>query len=347
MIPRKMKAAFMQEKGRITLDTIDVPEPAAQEVLIKLKAVGVCGSDVHLFSHGGIGDFQVTPPYMLGHEAAGEVVALGEGVDSFTVGDRIVMEPGIPCGRCEFCLSGRYNLCPEMKFWAAPPVQGVLCEYTTHKAAFCYKIKGAVDFDVASLAEPLSVGVYATQRAHVGPGKTVAIIGMGPIGQTALQAVLSFGATSVMVSDIVENRLKLARQLHAQMGVNSTTDNLTARAREFTAEKGFDVVIETSGASRSLSDAVTIAKNGATIVLIGSLQKVEPDIPIIKAVFKELQILGSYRYCNTYPVVMDILASNPNFKRLISHSFPLEKTQQAFEFARDHKDECMKVVIDI
>jgi L-iditol 2-dehydrogenase len=284
---------------------------------------------------------------MLGHEAAGEIVALGTDVDSFKVGDRVVMEPGIPCGNCDFCLSGRYNLCPDMKFWAAPPVQGILCEYTTHKAAFCFKIKGSVGFDVASLAEPLSVGVFAAQRANVGPGKTVAIIGMGPIGQTALQAVLGYGATSVMVSDIVGTRLKLALQLNASMAVNSATDNLPILGSGFTGGKGFDVVIETSGAPRALSDAITVAKNGGTIILIGSLQKVEPDIPILKAVFKELRIMGSYRYCNMYPIVVDILASNPNLKSLITHHYPLEKTQQAFEFARDHKEECMKVVIDI
>jgi L-iditol 2-dehydrogenase len=347
MSANRMRAAYMQEKGRITVETADVPAPAAHEVLIRLKAVGVCGSDVHLFSHGGIGDFKVTPPYMLGHEAAGEVAALGTGVDSLQVGDRIVMEPGVPCGSCEFCLSGRYNLCPEMKFWAAPPVQGVLCEYTAHPAAFCFKIKDSVGFDVGSLAEPLSVGVYAAQRAGVGPGKTVAILGMGPIGQTALQAVLGFGATAVMVSDIVESRLELARQLRAQLAVNGGTGDLAARGSAFTSAKGFDIIIETSGSPRAFSDAVNIAKNGATIVLIGSLQKLEPDVPMIKAVFKELRILGSYRYCNMYPIVVDILASNPSLKRLITHHFPLEKVQQAFEFVRDHKDDCMKVIIDI
>lgn len=347
MIQQKMRAAFMQDKGKITLDSVDVPEPLNHEVLIRLKAVGVCGSDVHLFCHGGIGDSRVIPPYMLGHEASGEVVAIGRDVKSLKVGDRVVMEPGIPCGNCEFCLSGRYNLCPEMKFWAAPPVQGVLCEYTKHKESFCYKIREAVKFDVASLAEPLSVGVYAAQRANVGPGKTVAILGAGPIGQTALQAVLGFGVTAVMVSDIIENRLKLARQLNAEITVNSKTDDIVVQSREFTGKKGFDVVIETSGSSQALSNAVNIAKNGATIVLIGSLQNVEPDIPIIKAVFKELRILGSYRYCNTYPIVVDILASNPNLKKLITHHFPLERVQEAFEFVRDHKDDCMKVIIDI
>jgi L-iditol 2-dehydrogenase len=135
--------------------------------------------------------------------------------------------------------------------------------------------------------------------------------------------------------------------LHAQAAVNSKSADLVAQSRDFTSKRGFDVVIETSGSPRALSDAINISKNGGTIVLIGSLQNVEPDIPIISAVFKELQILGSYRYCNTYPIVVDILAANQNLRKLISHHFSLENTQQAFEFARDHKNDCMKVIIDI
>jgi L-iditol 2-dehydrogenase len=347
MIPRKMRAAYMQEEGRIELDTTDVPEVFDQQVLVRVRAVGICASDVHSFSHGVTGEDKMPLPYILGHEASGEIVATGKLVKALKTGDRVVMEPGVPCGRCEFCRSGRYNLCKEIRFWASPPVNGVLCEYTAHEAAYCYKIKGDIAFDVASLAEPLSVGVYAAQRAKVAPGKTVAILGMGPIGQTALQAVQGFGATAVMVSDVVENRLKLARQLGAQMAVNSGTDDVEALGGAFTGGEGFDVVVEASGSAQALSDAVNIAKNGATIVLIGNLRKVESDFPIVKAVFKELQILGSYRYCNTFPTVVDILAANPNMARLITHHFQLEECQRAFEFARDNKADCMKVVVEI
>ena len=318
-----------------------------RQVLIRLRAVGICGSDVHLFFHDVTGNLRTSLPYVLGHEASGEIVATGKLVKALKIGDRVVIEPGVPCGSCEFCRLGRYNLCESIKFLGSPPVPGVLREYVAHEAAFCHKIKGDISFDVASLAEPLSVGVYAAQRARVGPGKTVAILGMGPIGQTALQAVRGFGATAVMVADIVDNRLKLARQLGAQKVVNSGTDNVEALGNEFSEQKGFDVVIEASGAAQALSNAVNIAKNGATIVLVGNLRKVEPDFPIVRAVFKELQILGSYRYCNTFPTVIDMLAASPNMERLITHHFQLEECQRALEIVRDNKADCMKVVVEV
>jgi len=145
----------------------------------------------------------------------------------------------------------------------------------------------------------------------------------------------------------VESRLRLAKELNASAVVKVGEDDMRQICRKFTGSKGFDIIIETSGAPASLSNAIAVAKNGGTIVLIGSLERVEPDLPIIDAVFKELNILGSYRYCNMYPVVVDVLESNLNLRRLITHHYPIEKSQEAFEFVRDHKEECMKVVIEI
>lgn len=339
-----MLASFMTKIRTIELREVPVPQPKHDEVLIRVQAVGVCGSDVHLFIHGALGSSVVIPPYILGHEASGTVAAVGKDVKHLHVGDRIVMEPGIPCGHCHFCQSGRYNLCPDVQFWAAPPVPGVIAQFVVHKADFCYRISDTVDYAVASLAEPLSVGVYAAMRSHATPGKKAAILGSGPIGLTSLIAANSFGLSDVMVSDVFENRLQIARDSGAKHVVNANTANLLHEAEAFTQKEGFDIVFETSGALSAAQDAINIAKRGSTVVLIGSLPD-EGNLPLLRINMKELQVIGSFRYANTFPVVVNILENKPQLGKLITHRFPIEQTQDAFLFAHEHKDKCVKVVI--
>ena len=348
MIPDKMKAAVMSKIRRIDIMEMDVPSYLEDEVLIRLRAVGVCGSDVHLFANGQIGRFIVKPPYILGHEAAGEVVAIGKDVNNLKVGDQIVMEPGIPCRRCEYCKSGRYNLCSQMKFWASPPTQGVLCEYTTHKADFCYKIADSISFEVATLAEPLSVGVHACRRGGIEPGKRVAILGMGPIGQTILLAAISFGATDILVSDVIDKRLDIARSLGAKEAINCSELKYKQHMIDFTQGERFDIVVDAAGAVQTALDAVDICKNGGTILMVGSTVQPKIEFPIIRIMQKELSILGSFRYTNTYSTVLNILLSQKALlEKLISHRFTLDQSQEAFDFALQNRHECMKVVINI
>jgi len=348
MVPLTMKAAMMQGNNEITIEELPVPQPAGDEALIQIKAVGVCGSDVHLFAHGGIGSCIVRPPYILGHEAAGQVVAVGDEVTGLKPGDRITMEPGIPCGQCEHCKSGQYNLCRSVIFWAAPPVPGVLAEYVTHKAGYCYKVADHVPFDVASLAEPLAVGIYAAKRGKAAPGKSVAILGMGPIGQTVLQSVLAYGASNILVSDLVESRLQVARRMGARVTVNTTREDIKEVVAKLTDGNGVDLVIESAGAARAAVDAVHIAKSGGTIVMVGNPPDTDVAYPLLDLVSRELTLLGSFRYANIYPIAIDVLATHTaNFKELISHHYPLNRSQEAFEMVRDHKNECMKVVINV
>lgn len=348
MIPKTMKAAMMQGVNTITIAELPVPKPARDEVLIQIKAVGVCGSDVHLFAHGGIGPYIVHPPYILGHEASGQVVEVGSEVKDLKPGDRITMEPGVPCGQCEHCKSGKYNLCPRVIFWAAPPVPGVLAEYVTHKASYCYKIPDHVPYDVASMAEPLAVGIYAAKRGQAAPGKTVAILGMGPIGQTVLQSVLAYGARNIIVSDIVASRLEVACKFGARTAVNATQEDIKQVVAKLTDGMGVDLVVESSGSARGAVDAVAITKNGGTIVAVGNPPDADVPYPLLDLVSRELTLLGSFRYANIYPIAVDVLSTNTeNFRELISHHYPLERTQAAFEMVRDHKNECMKVVVEV
>ena len=348
MKPKTMKAAIMERVGRITIEEMPVPEPSPGEVLIRIKKVGICGSDVHYFVYGKIGTHVVKPPFILGHEASGEVAGVGEGVLGLRPGDRITMEPGIPCGHCKACRTGHYNLCPDMKFWATPPVQGVLSEYAVHKADFCYRIPDTVSFEEASMAEPLSVGIYAAQRAGANPGKTVAILGAGPIGQLALQSFLAFGVGQTIVSDVVETRIELAKKLGAKVVVNAMKEDIKRVVAEHTNNEGVDIVVETAGSVETAKDSIYIARAGGTVLQIGNPPEIEISYPLLKVVDKELTILGNFRYANCYPTAIEALSNGKvDVRSLISHRFLFDETHEAFVFAHGHKSECMKVVIDV
>ena len=205
-----MKAAVLHAPGEIRIEERERPEPGPREVLVQITAVGVCGSDVHYYEHGRIGPFIVEAPLMLGHESAGRVVELGEGVTKHAVGDRVTLEPGVPCGRCRECRAGRYNLCADVVFFATPPVDGAFAEFVPIHEDFAFALPDELSDEEGALMEPLSVGVWACQKAGVSAGDRVLVTGAGPIGQLAMQCARAFGATEVTVSDVNPHRLELA-----------------------------------------------------------------------------------------------------------------------------------------
>src|SRR3954449_12177060 len=208
-----MQVSVLRKAGDIGVEEREVPTPGRGEVLVEIGSVGVCGSDVHYYEHGRIGRFVVDAPLVLGHEAGGVVVEVGPEVSTLQPGQRVSIEPGVPCRRCRQCLSGRYNLCPDVRFFATPPYDGAFCQYVAMPAAFVYPVPDTVSDDAAGLLEPLSVGVWACRRAQVGPGSTVLVTGAGPIGLIAAQTARAFGADRVAVTDVSAHRLELAEQL--------------------------------------------------------------------------------------------------------------------------------------
>src|SRR5215208_1148824 len=210
-----MRAAVLHAPGEIRIEERERPSPGPREVLVKITAVGVCGSDVHYYEHGRIGPFVVEAPLVLGHESAGRVVELGEGATRHAVGDRVALEPGVPCGRCRECRAGRYNLCADVRFFATPPVDGAFAEYVTIHEDFAFGLPDSLSDQEGALMEPLSVGVWACRKAEVSAGDRVLVTGAGPIGQLAMQCALAFGATEVTVSDVNPHRLELARRTGA------------------------------------------------------------------------------------------------------------------------------------
>lgn len=343
-----MKVAVMRGIGKIEIEERPVPVPREEEVLIRVKSVGVCGSDVHYFVEGKIGRYVVKPPFVLGHECSGEVVEVGSRVRTLRPGDRVTMEPGIPCGKCEFCRSGRYNLCPDVVFWATPPIDGTFCEYVAHPASFTYRIGEEVSFEEAALVEPLSVGFYAVRRSGIEPGQSALVLGSGPIGLMTILVLLARGVGRVFAVDVYPLRLEKARELGAAEVVNAREVDVVEWVKKLTGGRGVDAVFETAGSVVTTQQTAEVVKRGGKVVLVGLPSQSRFDYDIIKVIDKELDVLGIFRYANTYPGCVDLLNfGKVNLKTLITHHFPLEETQKALEFAHQNKAESVKVVVNV
>ncbi|WP_258546595.1 alcohol dehydrogenase catalytic domain-containing protein, partial [Microbacterium sp. H6] len=219
-LPTTMRASVLVRAGELTIETRPVPAPAPDQVIVRVNAVGICGSDVHYFHEGRIGDFVVEEPLVLGHEAGGTIVAVGADIDDSRLGERVSIEPQRPCRVCEFCRSGRYNLCPQIEFYATPPIDGAFAEYVAIQGDFAYAVPDSVSDDAAALMEPLSVAIAAVQKAGVRPGSRVLITGAGPIGIVTAQTARAFGATEIVISDPMAERREVALRFGATEAVD-------------------------------------------------------------------------------------------------------------------------------
>lgn len=345
-LPTKMKAAYLNKPMEIEIKEIDVPSPANDEVLIKVIAVGVCGSDIHYYEHGKIGKYVVEKPMILGHECSGIVAAAGENVKRFKVGDRVAVEPGVTCGKCSFCKEGRYNLCPQVEFLATPPVDGAFSQYIKHREDFLFPIPDHLSFEAAALNEPFSVGIHAAKRAKLQPGSTVALMGMGPVGLMGVVAAKAFGAAAIIVSDLEENRLEAAKKLGATHAVNVKDGDPAEQILRITEGKGVDTTFETAGHPAALSSALTSVKRGGKMVIVGlpPQDHIEMNIPFIAD--NEVDIYGVFRYANTYPQGIEFLSSGiSEVDSLITDRYSLKDTKKAMEQARTNKHESLKVVV--
>jgi len=322
-----MRVSVLRGVGDVALEERPVPEPGPGEVLVRIGSVGVCGSDVHYYDHGRIGPYVVDKPLVLGHEAGGEVVALGPDVDSLAVGQRVSLEPGVPCRSCQQCLAGRYNLCPYVEFFATPPYDGAFSEYVVHPAAFVHAVPDTVSDDAAGLLEPLSVGVWACRRAEVAPGSRVLVTGAGPIGLVCAQAALAYGATDVVVTDVNAPRLALAEGL----GVKALDVSRTP-----VGEAGVepDVLIECSGHPGATVDAIRTVARAGRVVLVG-MGSDELVLPLPYVQDHELHLTGAFRYANTWPTAIALVASGRvDLDQLVTGHYGLDEVERALTAAR-------------
>jgi L-iditol 2-dehydrogenase len=323
-----MRAAVLRGPGDVAIEERPVPRPGPAQVVVRVRSVGVCGSDAHYYEHGRIGRFVVEAPLVLGHEASGEVVELGPDVTRLTVGQRVAIEPGVPDLTCEQCLAGRYNLCPDMRFFATPPIDGALAEYVVVHEAFAHPVPEVISDDAAALLEPLSVGLWACRKARVSAGDRVLVTGAGPIGLVSVQAALAFGATEVTVSDVNPARLALAKELGA-------TEVLDAReSRLSDLPRPPQVLLECSGYAPVIAEAIRALDRAGRAVLVG-MGSDEVALPLSVVQEHELELMGTFRYANTWPVAIALVASGRiDLDRLVTGTYRLDQTEEALVAGR-------------
>lgn len=343
-----MNVAVMQEIGKIQMEKRKIPEVKSNEVLVKLEYVGICGSDLHYYETGAIGDFVVKTPFVLGHEPSGRVVEIGDQVKNLKLGDRVALEPGKTCGECEYCKSGRYNLCPDVIFFATPPIDGVFQEYVAHEEKLCFKLPDNVSTMEGALIEPLAVGFHAAIQGNAKIGQTAVVMGAGCIGLVTMMALKAMGVTRVYVVDIMENRLNKALELGADAVINAKTLHPVDEIKKLTDGYGCDLVIETAGTQITTSQAIQMSKKGATIVLVGYSKTGNMEIPMSMALDKELEFKTVFRYRNIYPMAIDAVASGKvNLKGIVTNIFDLNEAQQAMDYNVNNKADVVKAVIRI
>lgn len=348
----KMKVAVMTGINRVEFTERPIPRPANEEVLVKLEYVGVCGSDLHYFENGRIGDFIVKPPFVLGHEAAGVIVEAGSAVNGLKVGDRVALEPGKTCGTCEFCRTGRYNLCSDVVFFATPPVDGVFQEYVNHPASLCFKLPEHMSTMEGALIEPLAVGFHAAVTGGAKMGQNALVTGSGCIGLVSLLALKALGVSNVYVSDVVDKRLEKARSLGADGVINSAGKDVCAAVRELNqtlaGTDGLDLVIETSGSEIAAKDGIGALKKGGTLVFVGYSKSGMMNLPVGQALDKELTMKTIFRYRHIYPLAIGAVARGlANVKNIVTNVYDFADIQRALDESIHNKAEIVKSVVKI
>lgn len=326
-------AAVMPELGSITIEEVDQPAPAPREAVVQVESVGVCGSDATYFHVGYIGDWVVSGPIILGHEAAGVVTKIGSAVSQVKVGDRVAIEPGTPCRDCRDCMAGRYHLCPDLKFLATPPYDGALVQFIALDERNLFLIPDSMSFDQAAMAEPLSVGIWACHRAGLQPGDSVLVTGAGPVGILAAQTARALGASDVVIVDISDFRLSIAQNLGFE-----TVKAEPPEGREF------DVFIECSGAPGVFAKGLQTLRTNGRAAMVG-MPKQSVELPLSKLNVKELTLSLVNRYSHTWPIAISLISSGRvDVDAIITHHFPLDVSEEAITLASSVPDS-MKAII--
>lgn len=330
-----MRASVLRGPKDLVVEDRPTPTPGAGEVLVEVGSVGVCGSDVHYYEHGRIGDFVVRDPLVLGHEAGGRIVDVGAGVDRERVGQRVSLEPGVPCRRCAMCRRGRYNLCPDVAFFATPPVDGAFCEYVVLAADFAYPVPDSMSDDAAGLVEPLSVAVWAARKAGLGAGSSVLVAGAGPVGLLVCQVARAVGAVDVVVSDLDAHRRSTAGRFGATATVDPVADDVSGL--------GVDAFVDCSGAAAAVRAGIPAVRPGGVVVLVG-MGADEVTLPVTLVQSRELQVTGTFRYANTWPDAIGLVADGRvDLDALVTGHVDLDHVEDAL--APDPATQHVKLVV--
>ncbi|CAM3697592.1 NAD(P)-dependent alcohol dehydrogenase [Tsukamurella ocularis] len=323
-----MRASVLHPGGRMALESRPVPTPDPGDVLVQVAAVGVCGSDTHYLRHGRIGEFVVEAPIVLGHEASGRIVAVGAGVPDERIGERVSIEPQRPDPHSPESLRGEYNLCPAMRFYATPPVDGALAEYVTIGSAFAHAVPDSVSDEAAALFEPLSVGIAAMRKAAVGLGGSVLIAGAGPIGLLCAQVARASGLTRIVVTDPDPVRRAAAERFGATGAVDPGADAPAVG-------DGFDAFVDASGAPAAIRAGIPAVRPGGRIVLVG-MGADDLELPVLLIQSRELLLTGVFRYANTWPTAIALASSGRvDLDGMVTGRYPLDRAEAALNADRE------------
>ncbi len=335
-LPETMRASVLTEIGRIELEERPVPAPGPGEVLVRVASVGVCGSDVHWYREGHIGDRWVSGPIVLGHECGGTVVAVGEGADSSRVGERVAIEPQHPCRHCRQCVAGRYNLCENIEFYATPPIDGAFCQYVTIGAEFAFPVPDSLSDDAVALLEPLSVAIATLRKAQVAPGSSVLIAGAGPIGIITAQTAKAFGAARIVVSDPVEHR----RELALKFGATAVLDPRTESGEELAV----DAFVDASGAPPAVAAGIAAVRGGGYAILVG-MGGSTMNLPVALIQNREITVTGIFRYTDTWPAAIHLAAAGlVDLDAMVTGRYDLAHVQEALD--ADHLPTSLKSIVE-
>ena len=343
-----MLAAVLHEPKKIVVETWDEPELAPGQVLVRVRAGGICGSDLSYYFKGKSGDFAMQEPFVLGHEVAGEVVSLGDDVTDFTPGQRVAVNPGLNCGTCRFCVRGMINHCLHMRFMGSasvyPHMQGAFREVVAVSARQCFAIPGDFDFATASMAEPLAVTLHALRHAGSLLGARVLVVGCGPIGCMLVASAKRAGAHNLVAVDLAQPALDKAMQMGADEAYSATD---TERIAAWSLRRGtFDVVLEASGSAPGLDTALKSAIAGGAVVQVGNLPAGMSHVPVNFIMSKELRYQGTFRFGAEYATAVEELVSGRiDLKPLMTHRFGVQEANEAFVMAQD-RSQSMKVHLD-
>ena len=324
-IPDQMRASVLTGVRELAVELVPTPPVAADEVLVEVAAVGVCGSDTHYFRHGRIGDFVVTGPLILGHELSGRIVAVGAEVPTARIGERVAVEPQKNCRRCRECRAGHYNLCPNMEFFATPPIDGAFAQYCVIRTEFAHTLPDTISDEAAALLEPLSVAITTMRKAGVTPGSSILIAGAGPIGIICAQTARAFGAAEIIVTDLVAERRERALTFGATRVIDPREVDIAAAGLDVNA------FVDASGSPRAVFDGIKAVRPAGTAVLVG-LGSPEMTLPIEHIQNLEITVTGIFRYADTWPAAIHLVASGlVDLDALVTGKFDLEHAAEALE----------------
>jgi D-xylulose reductase len=341
-----MRALVLERKGELAIRDIDVDQTVGpDDVRIRIHTVGICGSDVHYYTHGRIGSYVVEAPMVLGHEAAGTIIDVGSEVRDLRVGDRVCMEPGVPNLASRASKLGKYNVDPAVRFWATPPIHGVLTPSVVHPAAFTFKLPDNVSFAEGAMVEPFAIGMQAAAQAKIRPGDVAAVVGCGPIGIMVALAALAGGCAKVYISDVSADKLAIAGGYDGIVPVNIRNGSLASVIARETGGWGADVVFEASGSPKAFEELFSLVRPAGTVVLVG-LPVEQVAFDVTAAIAKEVHIETVFRYTNVFDRALALIAAGKvDLKPLVTATYPFEESIPAFERAASGRPTDVKLQI--